>query len=384
MYIFKNIGLFIKNHTVIFAVLMMALLISFVVMLFSVGVFYRFNKNIEDAEADTYAIGSSINGEISRSEFDQFLSQLPDDLKKDVSFITSFSSFVSADDRDETVCFYMEYDSSGFSYSKKIFDMMLDDLVLEKGRFFTEDEYRSGDTKAVVLGQGVFDDDPVPVKDGKVSAFGKEYDVIGVLDPNIGKYDLKRIYIPFSSLPDDARMIDSFYFSLNKKITRSEYDRFSSYISDNLGDRVIQDPLVMNLRSDIHYYVMLIISTFLTALVSALNVAVIYNYIVLSRRRQMYVFKLCGAVPSKISRNIAGEIAVMMIPVSVIAALGYKYLLLPVLAKIFEGMENAYTLPLMIVILLIYNAVTYLINYIVFYRITKAELKAGDERCTQS
>lgn len=61
---------------------------------------------------------------------------MPNKLMGDVSYITCFSStHVSGIDEEIPVAFYLQYSEGKFEYSDKVFQPMIDDLVIKDGSF---------------------------------------------------------------------------------------------------------------------------------------------------------------------------------------------------------------------------------------------------------
>lgn len=181
MYTLKNLRNMMKNHTGMLVLLVISMFVSFGVLFFGVGLYYQYSKNIEDGEIDSYAVGFSINDIITKKNFCEFVKNMPNKLMGDVSYITCFSSTqVSGIDEEIPVAFYLQYSEGKFEYSDKVFQPMIDDLVIKDGSFFTQEQYSNGEKKAVVMGSGnVNQPTSAPEYTNSVTAFGQSYDVIG-------------------------------------------------------------------------------------------------------------------------------------------------------------------------------------------------------------
>lgn len=135
MYTLKNLRNMMKNHTGMLVLLVISMFVSFGVLFFGVGLYYQYSKNIEDGEIDSYAVGFSINDIITKN-FVEFVKNMPNKLMGDVSYITCFSSTqVSGIDEEIPVAFYLQYSEGKFEYSDKVFQPMIDDLVIKDGSF---------------------------------------------------------------------------------------------------------------------------------------------------------------------------------------------------------------------------------------------------------
>lgn len=370
MYILKNIRNLVKNSKSMLVILVLSMFVSFGILFFGIGLFYQYSRNIQDGEIDNYAVGFSINETITKNDMSKFIKSMPNEQLEDVSYITCFSSTqVSGIDEDVPVAFYIQYKNGSFEYSNEVFDSMIDDLVLMSGCFFTQEQYIAGDKKAIVMGGGnEFQTTPAPDSTDTVKAFGESYDVIGIINPGISKYYFYSLYVPFNSLSDNTNLCDCAYFALNKKITKSDYDELVKNIDEYFGDKVSIYDFSMDLKSNNSYYLTVIIISVLIAVLSALNVSILYNYIIINRSSQLNIMHIYGGKTFGLSLSTTNEIMLLMIPISIVAAFIYNIFLLPVLSIKFPLITEAYNVFIYGVIIVIYCAVTYLLNLFILQR----------------
>ncbi len=155
MYTLLNLKSLAKNSTSMFIILAILMYVSFNVMFFGVGLFYQYNKNIEDSEIDTYVVSFTILDDVTKGDLQDYVESLSDETLKNVSYITCFSSTqVSGIDEEAPLAFYIQYENGSLEYSNEVFDPMIDDLILKDGRFFTQEEFSDGEKKAIVMGSG--------------------------------------------------------------------------------------------------------------------------------------------------------------------------------------------------------------------------------------
>ncbi|MCD8095916.1 MAG: ABC transporter permease [Ruminococcus sp.] len=265
--------------------------------------------------------------------------------------------------------FYLQFKDDSFEYSNNVFDTMIDDLFIMDGRFFTQQEYADGEMKAVVMGSGnEFQMTPSPDYSDTVTVFQNTYEVIGTINPNNSNYYFYSVYVPFSSIPNDTELDDGVYFALNKKITQSEYEAFTTGITNFFGDRVDLIETDMDLKSNNSYYLTVIIIALLIALLSALNISILYNYIIISRKRQLNIMRIYGGINSSLCLSTANEIMLLLIPISVISAFVYDKLILPLLSQKFSLIAQAYSLTVYAEIIAVYAAVSYLLNLALLHK----------------
>lgn len=370
MYSIKNLKILARNNTSIFVILLFVIFTSFTVIFFSIGLFYQYSRNLEDGELDSFVVGFNFNDIIYKSDIEEFITQMPPELFDNISYITCFTTTqVSGIEEAVPVVFYLQYNDGKIEYSNNIFDPMLDDLMMMEGSFFTQEQYSNGDMVAVILGDGgYFQSTPAPEQSDTVTAFGSSYDVIGIINPNLENYYFYSIYVPFNSIPDDTEMSDAFYFGLNQRITQSVYEEFEANIEGFFGDRVTIDEAILDLEANNAYYFSVIIISVCIAILSALNISILYNYIIISRQRQLEIFRIYGGITSRLSISTANEIMLVMLPVGVISAVVYSKLLLPLLSETFPLITQAYTPYIYVSVIVIYCILSYLLNIMLLYK----------------
>lgn len=172
-------------------------------------------------------------------------------------------------------------------------------------------------------------------------------------------------------------MNDGVYLALNNKITKSEYDDFTAYISEFFKDKITLYEPAFDLASNTSYYITVVLISVIIAILSALNISILYNYIIISRTRQLTIMRICGGLTSNLSISTANEIILIMLPVSIISALCYDKFILTVLSAKFPLMKAAYNPYVYAEIILIYSAILYLLNLFLLHHNLGKKIKEG-------
>lgn len=375
MYSIKNLKLMIKNNFAVFIIFIITVFISLMVILFGIGLYYEYEKKLEDKEIDSYFVGFSFNDIIEKREIKEFIRSVPTELFSDVSYITCFSETQLDGIEDVSpMVFYMQFNDDRFEYSDIIFDPMVDDQIIRSGSFFTQEQYAGGEKSAIIMGDGyAFAISPAPTQGSTITAFGQEYKVIGVMNPKCSNYMLYSCYVPFDSIPEDTQMNEGLFMGLNKKITHSEYDSFTAAINDFFGDRVSVIEPDIDLKSDYSYYTTVIMITAGISLLSILNIYIIYNYIIMSRKRQLAIFRLHGGRLIRLCVIAANEILILTLIMSILAAVVYSFAVLPVLAQRFTIIKSAVSPAGYVIIILTYCIMAYAVNFGLIYKNLKKE-----------
>ncbi len=82
MYTLLNLKSLAKNSTAMFVILAILMYVSFNVMFFRVGLFYQYNKNIEDSEIDTYVVSFTILDDVTKGDLQDYVESLSDETLK--------------------------------------------------------------------------------------------------------------------------------------------------------------------------------------------------------------------------------------------------------------------------------------------------------------
>ncbi len=340
--LFRNI----KKNKSIFLLLFLSLFISSVVFLFSIGLTYHFNAKLDDGDIDGNFIGFTIIGQTTKADMSALTESLPENITNKLSWITCNSFTTLTNIGDCSMVFYFIYKNDEYYFSQNIADSWENDAVIESGRMFTKDEYSQGKNVAIILGEAdLYQWVPTPGNVDSITAFGQEYEVIGTLDADTLKHIFYSAYVPFTSLPDDTELTGDIFFVFEEKLTQSFYDEANSFISQNLGDKAMPMNAKIDLRSNSRYYISMIFVGVLIAILAALNVCMIYSYIVTSRTKQFSIFRMCGATLSNVRKMILTELLFTAAPVSIISAIIYHFVLLPWFSEHFALLSRAYSIP---------------------------------------
>lgn len=395
-YIFSNLKNFVQKNTMIFILFIVCLTVDVLVILFSHGAFQNFkaSKELEaqKAYANFYTIsfGDIIdesqdpNGRpvyygsdtITMSEFLSILDKLDSNTK---SSLPGMYFMFQPDDSDmpSDDCYISDPDSEGGSYyphsavriefdeqlgDYSYHDKYLDNISIRKGRYFTKEEYAS-EQKLVFM--------PSYTKDeliGKtIKLLGDEYTVIGIMGDRGGD----DFQVPYKNLGDNCK-ISSINFLDDQVVDRKSFDKFKKAFTDNLETAVNFPPIETVDMSEIKFYNSLLYISVAVAVLSAINLAMLFRYVIKSRNRQTSVFLLCGCTRNKIRRMYIAEISLLSVVIYAVFAVVFHFGIIPVLRIFFEFIDVAYNIKVYLTIFGVYILSIYLFLNIVIIRSNKA------------
>ena len=189
--------------------------------------------------------------------------------------------------------------------------------------------------------------------------FGEEYKIIG-----IGGITL--ITVPFESLKDDV-VVEKVSIEFDHAMVRSQYDEIKEKMLNAFGDIAQIPELDLPDARQYYLYNTVMIIAVMIALLSAINFAVLYRYILSKRLKALAIFRICGCTKPKALGIFLSECMIMTIPAFLLTTVAYDKLVLPVLANHFEYIKSAYSIKLYLIIFAIYTAVSLLVLMIMIY-----------------
>jgi hypothetical protein len=221
--------------------------------------------------------------------------------------------------------------------------------TLASGEYFTDEQEKNGENVALVFdNSGAMDSitDKLKISDDTILFQEKEYKIIGV-------QKIHPIIVPFNSLNDNTP-IDSILFHFTKPLTRTQYNEIKETVLANFGDLAMIPELDIPESENYYLYNTIIIISILIAVLSSINFAVLYQYVLSKRRKTLGVFRVCGCTMFKSLKIFLSECMLITVPIFILTGLCYDKLALPVLSKHFEYIESAYSLKMYLIIFAIY------------------------------
>ena len=171
-----------------------------------------------------------------------------------------------------------------------------------------------------------------------VRFFGKEYKVIGlvgsVADP---------IQVPFSTIPDDV-IIKDVNIMPDKPISTYAYRHMKQAFEEVYGDYVnFPEMYTVDSEEKTFYMSIMMISVVLSVL-AAIILAILYRYIIFTRRKTMSVMRLNGCTRGRIRLMYLIEIIGSATLIFALCAVVYHKLILPKLTSLIDRIGEVYSL----------------------------------------
>lgn len=380
-YILKNIASFAKNETVIFVIAMFCILASSFILNFSYGLFrnYKMAADEKEFELTHYMSSAPENTEFDMtvSEMCQYVEALSSDTTNRITTIYLYSAN-DALDIDEKLSkrfftfFRLDtvYRDGEFIASSSNLELWKSNGSITSGRFFSDEEEKTGAYVTVIPYKDLQEQPTDDIKIGdKIKLFGQEYEVIG--KHRLGVHSPK---VPLSTIPKDIKLSE-FGFIFDKPITRAAYDDLI-----DTAERVVPGKLAfpeLQLPDDetlALYNNIILISAFI-ALLSAMNFAVLFLFILDKRKNSMAVMCLCGARKPQITLLYLCECLVLTVPVFAVGIIIFDILLKNLFKDLFPYMLEAFSPFIYFLIFAVYIAVMIITMTVIIAKNISANIK---------
>ena len=164
------------------------------------------------------------------------------------------------------------------------------------------------------------------------------------------------INVPITSIPEDA-VIDGylshvFELQYDLPVTHNQYSLVKEMVESAYPGILTVRELEFAQTDAVYYNTIIGISVFVAA-IAALNFAILYQFVVMNRRKMIAVFGCCGCTRGRIARMFLGELLLLT---------------LPLLTERFVYIAGAFSLKLYVLIFVIFAAVTLLLVRIMLHR----------------
>lgn len=197
-------------------------------------------------------------------------------------------------------------------------------LAIASGRYFADDnEYMDSDY--IVFTEGTSTD----FIGKRVKFLGKEYEVIGILG-----YALPEINLPFNTI-DGGQTVSSISLLDTENLTKPAYEELKKLMHEISGGReVMTDSAVIDF-AQIKYYNTILLVTITIAVIAAINLAILYAYILTTRQTSTGIMMLCGCSKIKARVICVAELLLISTLIFVLCAAVYHLVLLSPIIKYF-------------------------------------------------
>lgn len=355
-YILYNLKKFVCNDKFFFFLVILCVIASSFIINFAYGLFQNYNIIKEEKESDLQDLkiffDNSGDNKAAKYRLKSTILSFSDDINSIVDMYLVKTPYQPGDN-EHTIWIRFCIDDRQVVPCKVFEENMNDYGTLVSGRYFSNQEEEAGDAVALLC------DDK-----GSVNSFAES---IMIDDKNVlfqkrifrivGYQKMHHLIVPFNSLDSDTPL-DSLSIHFSKSITRSVYDEIKEKIEMNFPGIAVVQELDIPEAENYYLYNTIIIISILIAILAAVNFSVLYRYIFAKRKKNMFVFRMCGCTRKRAIMMYIGECMLIIVPFFLITTYIYDQFVLPYFGNFFEYIEGAYDFMVYLIIFVIYIVVS--------------------------
>lgn len=391
MFFYIFINRFKKQRIVVSLIILSSMLTSLIIS-FSYGVYHNYRAKINQGDTEGKTVTISALYSVADKYKDRKYADVYPMEDKDLN-ISEYTSITQKDLIDTVMSFSEEtmnaidnveceatledsvYQLNCYHFIFKPSSKGIIPVSIDSDQF-TDEQYINGEkvarigadlytesASANILGTYLWENEgarQVSEDETEIVISGEKYKIIGKAknDP-LGI----NIYIPFTSLPPDTpiRGGDTVIISFSKNVTYRNLMDIKRAVEKIMPDKAQVMNVELKESTEKSYYRTIIAITVLVSLLSCINLAVLYTFVIENDKRRISILRLCGCRASKAIRFSLIEIAILTIPVFVLSQFLYHKLLIPKLLYYFPFIAECYSLKIYTVILLIYILMSFLV-----------------------
>lgn len=377
-YIYKNIKNQIVHEKMILLIMCLCVFITSIVLYFAYGLYQNYNREKAEASVELQEIEIEINpaSPISKAKLTEYLNALSEDT------LNSISLWFIAGELPEFKDTKYPWLDSRFVYQNgefRIPDEFRENKTkfLRSGRMITNEEEGAGDYVAVVAGNPDGNGWNPPTEliragENEIMLFGKTYSVVGVSER--GGFSP---IVPFRTIPDDFQYNDVMTIEFENAVTRRVYDDLKNNADTILPDSLSFPKLNLPDEDAISIYNNIIWISLLISVLSILNFAMLYHFVLQSRGRDLAILRICGCTKWRTFFTYLSECLIVTIPLFLAGTAAFRWLLNKVFDDIFPYMSESYSEKVYIIIFVGYLLLTVILLSIMILRYLKQSILQG-------
>ena len=379
-YVFYNIRNLAKNERFIFTVMLLCVFVSAWIMTFSYGLYHNYSEMLKEPDdlGDELRPETAEDITLTRGDVTRFILELsPATLDAmDNIVIQGFTEPFESKEGDMAtlpMTSRVVVRNGSFVPSPYIVQFWNDESMIISGRYISDDEEANGENVVMIPYKTIHqlrDDHPELFKDEETMLLnGEEFKVIG-------EHTSFGVITPFLTIPEDSGVFPPL-MCFTEPITRKQYSDIV-----NTAERVLPGVFIFTKidlgdeQAFMIYNNMLIVAVIIAAL-TIINFAFLYNFILHKRARTLAIMRICGCTKGRARLICLGECCLICIPTFLIGMLTYIPFLHGVLGRVFEYIEEAYSLVVYGLLFAIFVAALFIIMSILLTRVIRRELAEG-------
>ena len=352
----KNIMSSVAQFRRVYILMLVSQFIAVLSIFFAYGIFAGYSSKMEELVADSYMFWA----EITDSDMGSLREGLPEILNE----LENRMDFVLVDGYSDVgmIQMHSEYHNGKFYASETIMNNIAkrNDSTMT-GRYLSDKDFLNAAPVCFYCGIGS--------EDKNVIIGGIQFKIIG----ESGDGATECWAIPFTACPDEVP-IRNVVIVFRELPTKDDYLMFKNTLVEIYGEKVTVDDFEFKDNEELVSMRTIIAISVAIGIISALNICLLYGYIISRRMKQMAVYGITGA--TKLLRLAINESEIMLVSL-IIELLGFVVFRVgpeQIFSMVYEN-SGLYSTKVYMVMLISYSACIFLITYIMLRYVNREKLR---------
>lgn len=369
---FLNIASFFKNEKLLLFIIFICVISSAFILNFSYGLFYNYNAQKNEAELELKDIRPDIaeDAVLTKGDLKRYVEALDRSIHNGIQVIYAAGDIseygFNTDESLHTLSMRFRIIDGKYQISEVTQEAWEENKQIVFGRYITNSEEAEGKQVALVWGTSE-NDWNVPCTniknaDGTITLFNKKYDVVGVYKAGGGTP-----IVPFLTVPNELRIVQ-FAITFERNITRSAYEELRGTAMEVLPDVLIFPELELPDQDSIAIYNNMIVIAVIISLLSIINFAMLYRFVLKKRQRNIAVMRICGCTKANAVLIYLAECLLLTLPPYLIGTLINIVCVSNIFGKVFDFITEAYSPEIYGIIAVTYFTVFLIILSVMIFR----------------
>ena len=377
-YIMINIKNFIKNETVIFTLVILCILSSAIIINFTFGFYHHLEEKKLEGENNTKSFYIHFHDEarttVTKGSLMEALLSLDDDIYENCiigfegRFVEDKTEDPVVDNSTLAVCMYFCIKDGKVTVAP-LEEAWRENNILLEGNYFTTKQVENGELVCLAPPtvyeysgeQAEWAEKYSANEDGTYTIDEKNYTCIGYVD-----WFSVIPMVPVTTVADDC-YIKLAGFEYDYTVTRRAYKEITNIIREKYGELADIDPLNFQEVDSLKFYNTLLVLCVLLISMSGLILSMLYQYVLLQRRKQLNIYRMCGLTNKKAKLLYFVECILLSTVLYLLAVVFFHFIMLPYLCRFFEYIAASYTLYSYTILGLMYIGISSVILYLMIW-----------------
>ncbi|MDE6759774.1 MAG: hypothetical protein K2J90_03730 [Lachnospiraceae bacterium] len=371
-YIYINIKNFVRREPAIFLLVLLSIISSTIIIHFFFGLYHHLEQKQLEEQYGSKSVELAFSGteSVTKEEVMSMLMEMEPDLLE--RCYLSMGVLMPGERREDPVMnslltTYTDFAVIGENVTvAPVEKMWQENNMLLDGDYFTKEQVEQGELVCLILREDL--EFPIPEQaaaveqykrneNGKIVLNGKEYQCIGHIDGLSASP-----YVPVTTLHGQSEVV-SLSFCFDDYVNRNDYKSIEQGVSACFGDQVELSGFEMPDRDSTRFYYTLTLLCVLMMGMSGVVLAMLYEYILLQRKKQLIIYRLCGMTLNRARVMYFAECLVISGMSYFVALLVFHFIMFPLISRAFTYISASYTPKTYGILGFLYIAVTSVLLY---------------------